>query len=409
MFRTYKSELIDKKIILTDDNEIKERKNVANWLEAHSKWDIRKYDPSWKKANTVIEVFYLIKDSIESKLPNHQRASTWNEFITKVTDINCSRPITKLEDIAITYMKKNTSISPRIMPETPTQHSKYVEIIGNTDKILDCCNLFDVSNKLTQFIYFGSKDESNRNMGIVKTIFSEFRDQEFEQEWYKRNNNAKLFFIKNELKIPFSDIAVWEKREHVFPVKRNFISFVNAMEPNKPKDKIEKYIHIAVNQLDEYFELDEIDRKLTITHKFVDLMKQFMDTSDDKVAIEKLKKVAKSTSSVLGKRTLKDANNDNHDDVGHDVSKKRKSTVRKDIICNTPDTLDYSNDIQALENNRHKWNENKTKGYKILQQSNGGFAPYGYNEDFSERIAPYGFVDNDQSKRVRIKGSMWNK
>ena len=398
MFRTYKSELIDKQLIITDENELKERKNVANWLEAHTKWDICKYDSTWKKPNTVSEVFYLIKDSIEIKLPQHQRASTWREFLNKVTDIKSGRPITKLEEIAISYMKKTGYNSPKMTytPESPTPQvvTKYVEIMGSTDNKLECGKAFDGSSKLTQFIYFGSRDETNKNMGIVKTIFSDVRDQEFEQEWYTLNDKAKLYCIKNEFHIPFSEMAVWEKREVVYPAKKNFVSYVHSIESNKSRDKIEKYIQIAVNQLDEYFELDEIDRKLTITNKFVDYMKKFMDTNDDKMAIEELKK----NTSVLGKRTNDTSSEDDA------AVKKRRSTIPK-----TPDTLDYSNDMEVLDSNRQKWNQQKSKGYRILQETNDGFAPYGYNEDFSERIAPHGFVDNDPSKRVRLKGSRWNK
>jgi len=395
MFRTYKSELIDRQITVNDDNEIKERKNVANWLVDHASCDIRKYLLTWKTPNTVKEVFDKIKEIIEIKLPPHQRVSTWEEFIDKITDIKLGRPITKLEDVAISYMKKRS---------TSRELENCVEIIGNTDDKYS--ESFDTASKMTQFIYFGSNDETNTEIGIVKTIFSNDRDQKFEQEWYQRNEKARLFCIKNEFKVPFADMKVWESRDHVYPKKRKFIDYVNSIEIDKSTEKIKKYIEIAVKQMDEYFELDDDDKKMTITHKYIHYMKKFMDTTDEKIAIHELKKEIKITPSSVGKRKYSDTDSDNDTEKEY---KKRNISIRKNSNITDPKMLDYTKDMESLENNRNKWNHKKTKGYKILQETNNNFAPYGYNEDFSERIAPHGFVDNDSNNRARIKGSMWNK
>ena len=97
LYRTYQNELINKHLVVSRENEIAERNTVADWLEQHANWDIRKYYNNISSNVTVKEAFNMFKTTVEPNLPEEQRASNWNEFIHNIRNIDKKRPITTLE------------------------------------------------------------------------------------------------------------------------------------------------------------------------------------------------------------------------------------------------------------------------------------------------------------------------
>ena len=391
MNRTYKSLLFDKQIPLLDENEIKERNSVANWLQSNRHLNINKYDNNWGQNISIGDAFHIIKNSVENQLPEQQRADTWDIFIHKIRDINIGRPITKLEDIAIKNIDNNKIQN---LSNNNNYSTTVFEVLGNTEKNIDL-NLLTTSSKLTQFVYIGSKDETNNQMGIVKTIYNNVRDQEFENKWYMTNDKAKLYCIKNEFNIPISSVDVWTKQsKDILPDKKCFSKFVYGYDTNKSIDKITKYIDIAVNQLDDYLQLDEDDKKFTITRKYIDYMKLYLDVDDDDKAIKELLLLGKKRKRSMMTYDDYISYNDN-DDIDDDLILTYKS----------PEKLDYSMDTDLLEHNRDLWNKQQLFGYKKLCETNNMFAPFGYNEDLTERIAPYGFLKDDPDNRARLSNN----
>ena len=411
MYRTYQNELIDKHLVVSRDNEIAERNTVADWLEQHANWDIRKYYNNISSNVTVKEAFNMFKNTVEPNLPEEQRASNWNEFINNIRNIDKKRPITTLENIAITYMNRRTNNGLRSppsssnnnrsnvpsMPGTPnslhTSKVSFIQIEGNTERRIEP-NSFMTSTKLTQFIYIGSKDETNSELGIVKTLYSNVRDQEFENKWYSSNCNAKLFCIKHECYVPVSKIEIWDTRDDIYPEKQSFTKFVSSVEPDKSIEKIEKYISIAISQLDDYLELDETDREGSITHTYIKYMKSFIGNEDDSNAIEELKKLSK-------KRKFSDVDYD----TTSSSSTKRTAVLNRISYrdYDEPSNLDYCNDEELIEENRKLWKNKEKSGYYVLNETNNDWAPFGYTEDMKTRIAPYGFIKDDPNNRVRKK------
>lgn len=367
MNRTYKT-------LLFDENEIKGRNAVADWLQSNRYININKYDNNWGQNISIQDAFYILRNSVENKLPEQQRADTWETFIDKIRDIKIGRPVTKLEDIAINHMNNNNVYS-----------STMFEILGNTEK-----RICETSSTLTQFVYIGAKDETNCEMGVVKTVYGKTRDQEFENRWYISNDKAKLYCIKNEFSIPVSSVSVWTKdNKDILPESKSFSRFVSGHESNKPIEKIEKYIEIAINQVDDYLQLDQDDRKTTITQKYLDYMKLYLNTDNDDQAMKEMLSLGKKRKSIKRSRT-------DYEEDDNDINESNKML---------PENLDYSMDKEMLEINRDLWNKKKLFGYKRLYETNNMYAPYGYNEDLTERIAPYGFLKDDPDNRARLKNN----
>lgn len=428
MYRTYQSELFDKEIPLTKENEFIERKHVANWLVQHANWNINKYDTSISMTITFKEAFEHFKNRIETSLPELQRADNWDDYIDIIRNVDKKRPITKLENIAIQYMKKTKQIPPSpplrptiqtnmIIPSsetrtnTPTSANRtnpsnisFVEIEGNSDKYL-YTNAFTSSTKLTQFIYIGSKDEKNDDIGIVKTLYSNVRDQEFENTWYETNKKAKLFCIKHECYVPVSKIAIWDTKKDILPEKQSFLKFVSSLEPEKPIDKIEKYIKIAVNQLEDYLELDEDDKEGTLTQKYINYMKKYINSDNEDEAIKEMKKLSEVEQPPPSKKRKVEDNKSTPTPTTLVTSTSSRRAIMgfKSLDYEDPSTLDYTQDEDDLEQNRFNWKNNLTKGYLVLNETNNDYAPFGYNDDLTERIAPFGFIKNDPTNRARKK------
>ena len=358
-FRSYDDELTNKKLSLSRSNVVTIRNKVANWLHFNRNTSINKFDIH---LNTDVhmsfgEAFLHFKDTIEPKLQKQQQATNWYEFINIIRDYDRNRPITFLEEIAIKHMYKAN-----------INTTEYTEIVGDISKLNTVV--------FSQFIYFGSNNDTGTS--IVNVKFGNNRDKDFEQQWIEKNKDAKLYCVKNQITAPIDNVNNCDysslKVNKLYPNERNFYHFVQTLESDKSLEKIKLYTSIAIKQYDDYNEMDDDIRKSTITYKYIDYMKKFKQIKDDDIAIKELQLLE---------------------------TKKRK---REPDNIEPKNKIQYSEeDISSLEINRKLFEKKYTNGYKMLKNTNKGLAPYGYDYNMIDRIAPHGYLNNDINDKVKLR------
>lgn len=332
--------------------------------------------------------------SIELKLPEEFRALDWQDLLEKIQ--NTERPATLVETIAFDKLDlesifKKTDITDEV--ETDQNVSSTIKIINK-----ESYNYIPTTTEHTKtiMIYTGSTDETNKTFTVVRTVYDNVRDKEFEDKWISSNPRADLYISQVEVPLPQKVEIDDDHNDSLckFPSPFSFEKFLIEKEDIAPSD-IDSLYSIAMTEISVYRAFIrlakpnyiECSRKYTI-YKYISYIKEIYGIDDDEEAISMFSKfvsLRKRESSV------------DIQDLDDTRSKRSKTThiYHFDAI----QEIYTESDLELQDQNRDKLNSGSKKGYKLLANSNCDHAPFGYDED-GNPIAPFDFK-NDGTVRKK--------
>lgn len=390
-YKSYKDLLEDKSIESSQENILKTRKSISDFLSKN------KFEPcNYETVENLnyFEIYTKNIANIELKLPEEFRALEWNQMLNKIK--NTERPITLIETVVLQHL----DLKSMFKQDSNTYANNTIKIINS-----DSYNFLPTTkdNTRTVLIYTGSTDETNKTFNIVKTVYENVRDKEFEEKWMATNPRADLYVSSTQINLP-KPVEISKNDNNSLCKYPSSFSFEQFLIEKEEMDETElNYMYNnVIREVEIYRTLVRLAKptfiersKATTLYKYMTYIKDIYNIDDDEEAISLVLKFVKSkkrSSSV-------------------DLEELNDSETKRLRTAYTPATHVYhfeamqeiysESDLELQSQNRDKLNSGSKKGYKLLANTNCDTAPFGYDED-GNQIAPFDFKQNGT---VRKKAS----